>query len=274
MPRVGIYVAMAFLATSFAGPSAAHEFWLEPRDFTPEPGSVLEADIKVGQNFKGNSYSFNPSKFTRFDVIEGERAELVDSRIGDLPAVARLVEAPGPVTLLHQTTDSILTYTERETFERFVEEEGLDGTLETHASRGLPETGFREVYSRHVKALAGVGGEGGADRAHGLPVELVVEGDPYADPLPEAVTVRALADGEPMVDALVNVFVREGADGEASERLRPRTDAEGRVTIPLAPGRRYLANVVLMREPSPEKAEETGAVWESQWASVTFATEE
>ena len=273
MPRSNTYRNALALAIAFAAaPSLAHEFWLEPSDFTLEPGQVLEANIRVGQNFKGNSYSFNPRNHTRFDVVVGEAVEPVASRIGDQPAVAQPVGGEGLAILVHQTTDSNLLYDDPAIFRTFVDEEGLDGTLERHAERGLPESGFREVYSRHVKSLVDLG-PGGEDRALGLPIELVVEGDPYADPAPETLTLRALYRGEPMVGAMVNVFVRDDISAEAIERLRPRTDAEGRVTIPLAPGHRYLANVVRMLEPDAARSEATGAVWESLWASTTFSTE-
>ena len=275
MPRATVYRAGLVLAMLVpAAPGLAHEFWIEPRDFTVEPGEAIEADLKVGQDFKGNRYAFNPRNHTRFDIVMAGGETKVASRIGDVPAVAQAVEAPGLAVLVHQTTDSRLTYDDPAIFRRFVEEEGLDGTLEAHAQRGLPESGFRELYSRHVKALVKVGEGPRADRELGLPIELTVEGDPYAEPRPDSVTIRATYGGEPMAGALVNVFARPlgKLEGEAT-RLRPRADAEGRVVVPLSPGTRYLANVVRMREPEPLKAEDSGAVWESLWASTTFATD-
>ena len=279
MPLRTVYRVSLALAMLASAPHAlAHEFWIEPKDFTVEPGETIEAEIKVGQGFKGNAYSFNPRNHTRFTILTPDGDVEVDSRIGDRPAVSQSVATPGLAILVHQTTDSLLTYDDPAKFRQFVDDEGLDGTLEAHAARGLPEAGFREIYSRHVKALVEVGdgsgdGEGG-DRELGLPIELTVEGDPYAEPLPDSVTLRATYGGEPMDGALVNVFIRPlgETEGEA-ERLRPRADAQGRVTVPLEPGTRYLANVVKMREPEPLKAEDSDAVWESLWASTTFATD-
>ena len=267
---IGLFAALALDPQ----PAFAHEFWLEPARFHLAPGGILEAAIKIGQDFKGNSYSFNPANHTRFEVVTEGGSEPVASRIGDMPAVAQPVTGGGGLAILvHQTTDSRLTYDDPAIFAKFIEMEGLDGTAEAHAARGLPPTGFREVYSRHVKSLVDTG-PGGMDRALGLPIELVVEDDPYAEPLPEAIAIRALYEGEPMVDALVNVFVREPGAAEAETVVKLRTDAEGRVRVPVGdlPSREFLANVVKMREPSAEKAEATGAVWESLWASTTFST--
>ena len=268
--RAALAAAIALTATS----TPAHEFWLEPDDYTIAAGDLLEADIRIGQNFKGNAYSFNPANHTRFEIVDGDGAAPVTSRIGDVPAVAQRVEGAGGLAILvHQTTDSRLTYDDPAIFARFIEMEGLDGTAEAHAARGLPESGFREVYSRHVKSLVDTG-PGGLDRALGLPIELVVEDDPYADPPPEAIAIRALYEGEPMVDALVNVLVRAPGAPEAETLLKLRTDAEGRVSVPVAdlPPRDVLANVVKMRQPDAAKAGATDAVWESLWASTTFST--
>jgi len=48
------------------------------------------------------------------------------------------------------------------------------------------------------------------------------------------------------------------------------TDEHGRVEIPQANGGAFLINAVQMIEPSEKVRNETGAVWESLWASVTY----
>ena len=62
-----------------------------------------------------------------------------------------------------------------------------------------------------------------------------------------------------------------GPDGSVDVRLY-RTDAEGRAVLDVAPGHAYLVDHVVMREVEP--ADETGSVWESLWASLTFAVPE
>ena len=266
--------ALAATTLIFAPSASAHEFWIEAADYTLAPGDALVADLRVGQRFKGNALGFNPSRHTRFDIVSGDGVEPIASRIGDRPAVDQPVGGDGGLAIVvHQASDITLDYDDPATFEQFVREEGLDGTLERHRERGLPLSEFVEVYSRHVKALIDTG-PGGADRALGLPIEVVIEGDPYADPMPESVTVRALYGGEPMAGALLNVFSRQAGDAREDTVHTPlRLDEEGRTTLALKPELRYLANVVKMREPNAGKAEETGAVWESLWGSTTWSTE-
>ena len=273
--------ARAFATAAFAlllvAPTTAHEFWIEAEDYRVTEGEPVRLDLLVGQGFRGNAQPFNPARQRRTALLGPEGEAALASRIGDRPAINQPVPGAGLLIAVHETADSVLTYEDRETFETFVEQEGLDGALERHAERGLPDSGFREVFSRSVKALVRLGGGTGADRALGLPVEIVVEGDPYAEPPGGSVTLRALADGAPMAGALINVFSKpEGGlapDGEA--RLAPlRADEGGRVTVPLEPATRYLANAVDLREASPELEERTGAVWESRWGSTTFSTGE
>jgi hypothetical protein len=50
-----------------------------------------------------------------------------------------------------------------------------------------------------------------------------------------------------------------------------RTDAEGIATVPVKSGYTYMLDAVVLREPSDEVAAETGAVYQTLWANLTFA---
>ncbi len=54
-----------------------------------------------------------------------------------------------------------------------------------------------------------------------------------------------------------------------AEVMLYRTDADGRVTLPVQAGHAYLADAVILRPLDPEA--EKDPVWESIWASLTFA---
>ena len=254
-----------------ASPAFAHEFWIEPLDYAIQPGERLVADVRVGENFRGNAFSFNPARHRRSAIVTSEGEEVVASRIGDRPAVNQRIEEPGTAIVVHETEDSTLTYDSAETFANFVAYEGLGGVLERHRERGLPDTGFTEIYSRSVKSLVRVGDGPIEDRALGLPVEIVVEGDPRdAAERGEPLTITAYDGTAPRAGALVNVFSKP-ARGEGETTLEPmRLDENGRLELSVEPSRHYLLNTVVMREREPE----TGAAWESLWGSITFSTAE
>ncbi len=273
----GVVIAALLGMCLHAGTAAAHEFWIEAEDYRIEVGAPLVANLRVGQNFRGSRLGFLPDRFRRFDIVGPLGPIAITSRLGDAPAVDQVLDESGAHTVVHVTTDSTLTYETLEKFAAFAATHGLDERVAEHAARGLPQTDFREAYSRSVKALVQVGPTGGEvvrDTALGLPIEIVVEDDPYAEPHPEAVRVQALYDGQPISNALISVFSKDPSDSErTADQIDMRADAEGRASVPITGGRRYLLNVVVLREPSAELAAQEEVVWESLWGSTTFEIE-
>ena len=255
-----------FVILSTALPAAAHEFWISPKDYTVAPGGQVEADIRVGQNFKGGAYSFVPDKIVRFDLVQGDTVTPVTGVVGDRPALSMVAPDEGLVVVVHQTTDYILTYSEAEKFVNFVTHKNFAGVLDEHKARGLPETGFRERYSRFGKSLIAVGAGEGADRAVGMETEIVALANPYTDDLSAGFPVQVLYQGAVRPSVQVELFEKAG-DGVVAV-TQYTTDADGRVTFPVVPGREYLVDSVVMRALVP--TEEKGPVWESLWASLTF----
>ena len=152
------------LSFVFTLSASAHEFWISPNSYTVAPGQQVEAHIRVGQNFKGSNYSFLPAQFKRFDLVQGDQVAPVQGTVGDRPALNMPVTDEGLLVVVHQTTDSFVTYRDAALFENFVRHKDFAWALDQHAERGLPETGFRERYSRYAKSLIAIGDGAGADR--------------------------------------------------------------------------------------------------------------
>ncbi|MEO0496579.1 MAG: DUF4198 domain-containing protein [Pseudomonadota bacterium] len=254
----------------------AHEFWLQPEQYVVAAGEAAQATIRVGEDFKGNSYSYNPNDFERFDLlVEGELTPLA-GQLGDRPAMNVPNPSDGLLVGIHQSDLERLTYREFEKFEAFARLEGQDEVIEAHKARGLAESGFEEVYRRFAKTYVKVGDGAGADQAVGMALELVALTNPYQSGTRD-VSFQLLRDGKPEANAQVAVWSREfGAADDAGntlkgERVLLRTDEVGRVSIPTIAGREYLASAVLIEEPGPEQlAERANAVWYSLWASATW----
>ncbi|MGO4916890.1 DUF4198 domain-containing protein [Pseudogemmobacter sp. W21_MBD1_M6] len=252
-----------------ASPTLSHEFWLDPTDFQVETGQKIVADIKVGQDFKGGTYSYMPRAFVRFDIAAGDAMAPVEGRMGNIPAVDTAPLADGLNILVHQTTDTVLTYTEWEKFTGFVKHKDFKGVLERHAERGLAEEKFKEVYSRYAKSLVAVGDGKGTDRTFGMETEIVALANPYTDDLSAGLPVKVLYQGMPRADAQVEIFDRN-ANAEVVTTTT-RTDSQGIAMIPVLAGHTYMVDAVVLREPDAAKAEQTQALWESLWANLTFA---
>lgn len=250
-----------------APPLFAHEFWISPERYSVAPGEAITAEIRVGQNFEGAGYAYFPMRAERFDLVVGGEVVLVEGRLGDRPALNQSYPADGLVIVVHETTDNILTYTNWEQFQAFVEHKDLEDTLARHTARGLPETGFGESYRRYAKSLIAVGSGEGVDREVGLETEIVAGMNPYTGDLSVGMPVQVLFQGKPRADAQIELFAKDAA-GEVTITLH-RTDAEGRAVLPVAPGTEYLVDAVKMIE-LPNDDPEAGPVWKSLWASLTF----
>ncbi|MEL6586052.1 MAG: DUF4198 domain-containing protein, partial [Pseudomonadota bacterium] len=173
----------------------------------------------------------------------------------------------GLLTIVHETTDSTLTYREWAKFEKFAHHKAFTDVLRAHAERGLPREGFREDYRRFAKALIAVGDGIGEDRAVGLRTEIVAQANPYTDDMAGGMPVQVLLEGAPKPGAQIEVFEKYPDD---SVKVTLHTaDDQGRTVIPMKAGCEYLLDSVAMVPIEPE--EDGDAVWLSLWASLTFA---
>ena len=251
-----------------AGRAAAHEFWIDPAAYQIQPGTEIEASLRVGEEFNGASYPYRPSQITRFDLVMGDTVTPVEARIGDNPALGMPAPSEGLVVVVHETTDSRLTYTDFAKFEKFVAHKAFPTAIADHKARGISTERFAESYRRYAKSLIAVGDGAGADRAVGLKTEIVALANPYTDALTE-MPVQVLLDGAPRVDAQVELFDMDPSG--AVEVTLHRTDAEGKAAFPVTPGHRYLVDAVVI-EALPNDNPDDGPVWQTHWAALTFAT--
>lgn len=245
------------------GSAVAHEFWLEPNDFTPAPDKSVSISIRIGQNFKGDSFPFVRDEFKRFVVIDRRGEWPVKGVDGDDPAVAMKFPQSGLAVMAHYSTPEPLVFETWEKFESYLELEGLQHIAPLHRQLGKPMSGIKETYSRCTKLLMSVGGGGGEDRPTGMPLELVAERNPYQLATGETLPVRLLFNGKPIAGVQITAFSK----ADPGQRQLVRTDAEGRARIALPVVGPWLLNAVHMLAPSPgDKAH-----WSSLWASMTFS---
>lgn len=253
----------------FAAPASAHEFWLEVQDYTIAPGGQLSAALMVGEDFVGSSYAYIPANFRRFDLAIGnEEPRPAAGGIGDRPALQTEIHGQGLLKIIHVTRDYQLTWDSWGEFTDFVAHKG-EGVLEAHAEEGYPQEDVREVYSRYGKALVAVGEGRGEDRVFGLPTEIVARENPYTGDLSDGFDVQLFYGAEPRANAQIEVFSKTGPDDVRLETVR--TDGDGRATVPVQAGRTYLLNAVVFRQPSDTLDPEFDPMWETLWASLTFA---
>jgi len=258
------------LACCVALPAAAHEFWIEPRDYTLDVDARVMANLVNGEDFDGIRLSYLPQRVVRFELLHADAVQPLDPRIGDVPGLQADPQGDGLHVYGYQSTTSTLTYDDWASFQRFADHKDFLDIEARHRARGLPDADFREVYARFAKTLVAVGDGAGSDRPMGYETEIVALENPYTDDtLDDGVSVQVFYQDLPRMDAQVELF-EKAPDGTVTVTYH-RTDSNGIADLPVTPGHSYLVDAVVLREPAPDLAASSDAVWETLWASLTFA---
>lgn len=258
-------LATAFLAT----PLCAHEFWIEPDAYQIAPDGEIVADLINGQDFTGQKLAFLPQRFVHFALFHGDAISRVPGRVGDTPALNMPPEGEGLHVYAYQSTPSVVSYDDWEKFQKFVDHKDFGDVLSLHQARGLPLDAFSEVYTRYSKSLVGVGHSVGADRRMGLETEIVALTNPYTDDLSNGMKFALYYGADLRPNVRFEVFAKS-PDGSVTQTFYT-TDANGIATVPVQSGFSYMADAVVLREPNEARAADTGTVWETLWANMTWA---
>jgi len=237
--------------------AAAHDLWIVP----PAAGELAEVRLRLGHAGDPETVRRDGRRLVRFAAVAPTGEEhAVPGLDGADPAGFFRPDREGLWTIVYESREAF-SELPADRFRAYLEEEGLDAVLDLRRRRGEDGEPGRELYSRSLKSLVRVGPEATADRAVGLPLELVIETAPrlWAG---GRLRLRLLLRGEPLPGALVDVRSLDDGATVAS----PRTDGDGRLELELGPGT-WMAAVVHMQ------AEETSprADWRSLFATLTWA---
>ncbi len=259
--RCLLFVAIALVLT--AAPSAAHDFWIEPSTYRPQPLQRLALRHRVGNHFLGDLVPRDETLLMRFVAVGGEGEQPVPGLHGRDPAGIAQAPESGSFVVAYQSRGSVAEM-DGAKMAAFVAEEGVaDQVPAGWQSKAL----VRDRFTRSVKSLLVVrgsgdgGGSAGFDRAVGLPLELVPLVDPATLGGGGNLPVRLLFEGKPAAGIQVAALSRL----DPRKPLVARTDADGRVTFTLPRGGEWLIKAVKI-----VPAGGPGADFGSVWASLTF----
>jgi uncharacterized GH25 family protein len=255
-------------------PLLAHDFWIEPESFRPQPKAALKVALKVGDFALGDELPRNDARILDFSLRGPEQRAAIVGRDGALPAGVVRPQSEGLHVLGYRSNHAFVEL-DGPKFEEYLREKGLDRVLSQRAAAGESGAKVRELYSRCAKALVQVGAGGPQEFALMLdyPLEILPERNPcdlFAQrDAAAALPVRVFFQGEPLAGALLGALELAPADRATNKTpLLARTDAEGRARIELPRSGRWMLAVVHMERAPDRKA----ADWESFWASLTFET--
>lgn len=263
-----IIVIFLILSTELKG----HEFWIEPESFIVKKDGEIKGNLRVGQMMKGTSYGYYPKNFKRFQLKKKNVLEPLQGRLGDNPAISAPAQGDHLVTIIHETSNSIVHYDNWNKFDEFLKQKNLLSIKKMHLKNNFPKSQFKEIYSRYAKALIGSGSSLGSDIAVGLETELVALSNPYVDDLSNGIVFELLYKGLPQKNKQIEIFSRNN-NGEVSKKTT-LTNINGQAKVQVKPQTDYMINSVIMRTPNlsqvKSKNDNSLILWESLWASITF----
>ncbi|MGH1425343.1 MAG: DUF4198 domain-containing protein [Pseudooceanicola sp.] len=264
-----LFIATLLLLPVLDTQLKAHEFWIEPEKYLIAPDSGVRANLRNGQEFNGSDLSWFDRRNVRVENVFAGKVRKITGRAGDIPALQVPAPGSGLMVLVHQSEATLLTYKDWDTVLSFAAHKDFPWFAQRHRTRGLPEDAVTEVYTRFSKSLVGFGGAKGQDQAVGLEVEIVALANPYTDDLGGGLPVKVIYRDTPQPDVQVEAYAK-APDGTVT-LTQLRTDAQGQALVPVIAGHSYLIDHVVLREPDPATNYADKAMWESLWASLTFA---
>lgn len=260
-------LAIAATALLFASPAAAHDFWVQPRDFATTVGAAVPMTIWVGHGKDRQRWSAPIDRVTAFTATgpAGSR----DIRPALLPTggpadAAPDFAAPGTYVIALETNRASSELPAIR-FNDYIKAEGIAPAIAARAASGATGAPGREFYSRRAKALIRVGASPAPQpqvtRPLGLTLEIVPGRDPTAgDDLTLPVTV--FYHGKPLAGALVKL---NNLDFDARPVATAVTDARGGATFTVPFKGLWQLNVVWTAPIKDPKAD-----FDTVFSSLTF----
>ena len=250
---------------------AAHDLYLRPQLFRPNPGAVVRVEYHNGDSFPSSEV---PAKIERLRdmklLFAGGETPFTSLRIEGTATVAdvKAPAQPGNFILVSRTIPNFIQL-EAAKFEDYLKHEGLTDVIAWRAKNGESSKPGREMYSKYVKSL-GMAARPSAEYGvnAGLAIEFIPLGNPYELPNGATLPVRLLFRGKPAVGQAVEASNAPPGGGAVTKAMVGRTDANGEIRIPLGRPGLWKLHTVLMER----RADRKEADWESFWASLTFET--
>ena len=250
-------------------PALAHDFWIEPDEFTPVAEQVVAVSLREGVGFKGNTLPYIKTWFADFSITDSTGRHNVESIQGNDPA-AEIVAASGAQLLGYQSQPSFVEL-EAAKFNKYLETEGIEFIREERESRGESQSPAPEYFVRCAKALLQTGpvNDDVYKSKLGYKLELIPQSNPYALNENNELVFQLIYDDAPIKNRLVQAFNK--SDPEVIQKVR--TDANGMATVKIDRTGIWLVKAVQIIPIKGRPQTVAGlrpAKWQSYWASYLF----
>ena len=251
-----------------ADAAAAHDFWLQPRDFTTDVAAADPLTIEVGHGPARQRWSASIDRVGTFAAVGPAGTKDIHSALQPPggPADATLTfSQPGSYIIVLDTNRSVSELPAIR-FNDYIKAEGIAPAIAARAAAGATDTPGRELYSRRAKAIVRVGPAGAAEaqitRPVGMTLEIVPRRDPTATDFDMTLPVTVLYNGAPLAGAFVKL---NNLDFDARPVATAITDAQGAATFKVPFKGLWQMNVVWTRPIKDARAD-----FDTVFSSLTF----
>ncbi len=249
------------LALSFVSASA-HETWLAPASFAPEPGTQVTFSLTSGMKFPALEHAIRPERIR----IARFRQGTLETDLGSSSSARSALQfqaafpAAGFVAAWVTLEPRTLELTDAKVREYFAEI-NASPEIRDHWAQRKGRRKWKETYTKHAKTFLRVG-DAPPDASWEKPVGLLLEFVPLQNPVTLKVGEHAgfllLENGNPLRNCAVGLLF----EGNPKRQFQT-TDAEGRVTFELARPGQALFYAVQLRA--------NGEEWQSDFTTLTLS---
>jgi uncharacterized GH25 family protein len=263
-------IAIAAAALGACLPAAAHDFWLQPQTYRPLPQASTALTLQVGHGRDRQRSAIALRRIVSFEAIgaDGRRTDLRERLHPGAQDDGSFALPAGCYVLALQTDAGAQSHLPAIRFNDYLRAEGLTPALRHRLDNARMDAEGSESYSRRTKAIVQVGQAGACARDWlarpvGMPLEIVLDSDPYAQPRPARLSARVIYQGRPLAGALVKLTHLQD---DAAPADTQRSDAAGRADFRMPAQGDWLLNVIWTR-PLPASAE---TEYETVFSSLSF----
>lgn len=250
------------LMTAVSTSALAHYMFIMPESFHVAQGEPLVLGIHNSDSFPDSD---SAARIAHID-LHGADAATVDLTRNSRRMVGEFVPTAAGHVIAAASTEVMIYEMDAAEFLKYLQDESLTHVIEWREANGQADKPARERYAKYAKSILLVGDaktDGQFGTAVGLPIEFIPEASPYLAAVGDSLPVRVLFQGQPAPDLEITASWI-GANGAEMKKLG-RTDAEGRLSVPLVASGAWRLHTILM-----EKRDEADVDWESYWAILTF----
>ena len=264
MRRTSLFIAAILSADA----AAAHDFWLQPRDFAVAVNAPVPMTIEVGHGPARQRWSAAIDRIATFAAVGPAGRKDIHTALQPPggPADATIgFSQPGAYVVVLETNRAASDLPAIR-FNDYIKAEGIAPAIAARAATGATDAPGRELYSRRAKAIVRVGDAATAQpqvtRPVGMTLEIVPQRDPTAAGFDMTLPVTILYEGRPLAGAFVKL---NNLDFDARPVATAITDARGAATFTVPFKGLWQMNVVWTKPIKDPKAD-----FDTVFSSLTF----